>query len=95
MTLGIWLVRVDNLWILSENVTQIARFPLDIYQSAIRRLLTYALPLAFLALMPASQLVRGFDPAMVGLGLVWAFVFAFGSRWFWRFGLRHYTSASS
>lgn len=95
MTLGIWLVRVDNLWVLGETVMQIARYPLDIYSAGLQRMLTYMIPLAFIATVPSRQLVKGYDPTMLVLGIVWslgAFLFA---RWFWNFALRHYSSASS
>ncbi|MFN3729645.1 MAG: ABC transporter permease [Fimbriimonadaceae bacterium] len=95
MTTGIWLVRVDNLWVLGENVLQVARFPLDMYQPALQRLFLYALPLGFIATVPARQLIRGFDPVMVGLGVIWALAALAISRAFWRFAMRHYTSASS
>lgn len=95
MTTGIWLVRVDNLWVLGESVTQIARYPIDIYSGGIQRMFVFFVPLGFIATVPARQLVRSFDPSMVGLGVLWAFVFFVVSRTFWRFALRHYTSASS
>lgn len=95
MTTGVWLVRVDNLWVLTETMTDVARFPVDIYGMGIKNLLTFVLPMAFIATIPASQLVRGADWAMVGLGAFWAITFFALSRWFWRFAMRHYTSASS
>jgi ABC-2 type transport system permease protein len=95
MTTGIWLVRVDNLWVLSESVLQVARFPLDIYGPALQRVLTYVLPLAFLATIPARQLVHALDTRAVLLGLVWALLSLILARRFWRFAMRHYTSASS
>lgn len=95
MTLAIWLVKVDNLWVLGETVTNIARFPTDIYPLIVQRTFIYGVPLAFVATIPAREFVRGFEPKMVCLGVVWAVAaFAF-SRWFWKFALRHYTSASS
>jgi ABC-2 type transport system permease protein len=95
MTTGIWLVRVDNLWVLGETMLSIARYPTDIYRGMLQRLFVYAVPLAFLATVPAKQLVRGFDPGMFALGLAWAAVFLIGSRLFWVFALKNYTSASS
>lgn len=95
MTLGIWLVRVENLWVLSESVVQVARYPMDIYSSGLQKILTYVAPLAFLATVPARQLVREVDWMMVGVGVVWAAVFALGARRFWLYALRHYASASS
>jgi ABC-2 type transport system permease protein len=95
MTTGIWLVRVDNLFILTESLTQVARYPLDIFPSGLQRLLTYVVPIGLLATVPARTLVRGTDPPMVALSLVWAGVALVLSRWFWGFALRHYSSASS
>lgn len=95
MTTGIWLVRVDNLWVLGESVMQVSRFPLDIYQGGIQRFFTFMLPLAFIATIPAKQLVKGFDGQMLLLGIVWAAVTLVATRAFWRFAMRHYTSASS
>jgi ABC-2 type transport system permease protein len=95
MTTGIWLIRVDNLWVLGESVLQVSRYPVDIYPGALQRLFVWVVPLAFLATIPARQLVVGLDPAMLALGVLWASVALLVSRLFWRFALRHYTSASS
>ncbi|MEZ0324651.1 MAG: ABC transporter permease [Fimbriimonas sp.] len=95
MTTGVWLVRVDNLWVLGESVMQIARFPLDIYSAGLQRFLTFMVPLGFLATIPAKQLARAFDPAMAAYGLAWALLAFFLSRRFWQYAMGHYTSASS
>lgn len=95
MTLGIWLVRVDNLWVLGETVQQVARYPIEIFQPNVRVFLTYYLPLAFIASVPSVQLVRQPNPAMVGMGVVWAIVFFILARAYWNFAMRHYSSASS
>jgi ABC-2 type transport system permease protein len=95
MTTGIWLVRVDNLWVLGETVMQIARFPLDIYSSGLQRFLTFVVPLGFFATIPARQLVKEFNPMMVLAGIVWAAAAFWLSRRFWRFAMTHYSSASS
>ena len=95
MTTGIWLVRVDNLWVLTETMTDVSRFPIDIYGPGIRQVLTYVLPMAFIATIPASQLVHGSSWPLVGLGFAWAVGALTMSRLFWKFAMRHYTSASS
>ncbi len=95
MITSVWFVRVDNLWVLSETSLDISRFPIDIFTASVQRALIYFLPLAFLATMPARQLVRGFDPAMVALGLAWAIAALIVSRFFWLYALRSYSSASS
>jgi ABC-2 type transport system permease protein len=95
MTLGIWLVRVDNLWVLGETTMQITRFPLDIYQTGIQRFFTFFVPLGFISTIPSRQLVQSFNPQMLGLGLGWALLALVVSRLFWRYAMMHYTSASS
>lgn len=95
MSTGIWLVRVDNLWVLTETMTEVCRYPTDIYGSQIKQFFTYVLPMAFIATMPASQLVHGASWTIVGLGLLWSVVFLLLARWFWQFAMRNYTSASS
>jgi ABC-2 type transport system permease protein len=95
MTLGIWLVRVDNLWVLGESVLQVARYPLDIYAIPVQRFFTFVLPLAFVATIPAKQLVRGFDLNLLLLGCFWGLISFIVTLWFWNFALRHYASASS
>jgi ABC-2 type transport system permease protein len=95
MTTGIWLVRVDNLWVLGETVMQVARYPLDIYSTGLQRFLTYFVPLAFVATIPARQLAKGLDWSIVGVGLAWSVGLFLVSRWFWNFALKHYSSASS
>lgn len=95
MTLGIWFVRVENLWALVEVYAQTARFPTDIFDAVLRRIFTYFLPVAFLATIPAKALLGKASPAFLAFAAVWAIAFFVFSRMFWRFSLRHYSSASS
>lgn len=94
MTTGVWFVRVDNLFILSETVQQVARYPLDIYGAGLARFLTFVIPLGVLGTIPARQLVHGFDATTVIAGLAWSMTALVASRLFWRFALKSYGSAS-
>lgn len=95
MSTAIWFVRVDNLWVLSSVVLDVARFPIDIFGIALRRTLTYIVPLAFIASVPATQLVRGFNVPILAVGLAFSAVALLASRSFWLFAARRYNSASS
>jgi ABC-2 type transport system permease protein len=53
------------------------------------------LPVAFLATIPAKALLGKASGAFLLFAAAWAFAFFVLSRLFWRFALRHYTSASS
>jgi ABC-2 type transport system permease protein len=90
-----WLVRMDNILELFQGVYQAGRWPVNIYPEWLQIGLTFLVPIAFAVTIPADaltgrltwQLMAG--AAVLTLGLL---VFA---RWFWRFGLRHYSGASS
>lgn len=95
MTLGIWFVRVENLWVLGDTVLQIARYPIDIYGAPLQRAFTYFVPLAFLATIPSRQLTQSADLVLTGLGILWTAVFFLVARCFWLFSVQNYSSASS
>jgi ABC-2 type transport system permease protein len=95
MTLGIWWVRVDNLWVLGETIREVVRYPIDIFPSGAARFLTVYVPFAFLGTIPTKMIVRGIEPGLYFMGLGWAVVAVFAARKFWNFALKHYSSASS
>lgn len=95
MTLAIWLVRIENLPILADMVFHVARYPTQIFGGWPRLIFTYIIPLAYLATYPTRALLGGLPlPAICVAGLL-AVVLVSCSIGFWRFALRHYTSASS
>ncbi len=95
MLLSIWFVRVDNLWVLSESVVSVARYPLDIFRASLQRALTYVIPLAFLATIPSRALLGTLEPIFYLYAFLWSTAFFIGSRAFLRFALRHYTGSSA
>lgn len=95
MTLSIWLVRVENLWVLSDVFAQIGRFPTDVFDRVLRRVFTYVLPIAFLATIPAKALLGKASAGFLGFAVAWAVAFFVAGRLLWKFALRSYTSASS
>jgi ABC-2 type transport system permease protein len=95
MTFSFWAVKVDNLSFLFTSFFETARFPVTVYKGLLRIILTYVFPIAFITTFPASAAVGKLTwvegAASAGIAL-----FFFGvSRLFWKFALRHYTSASS
>lgn len=95
MTTAVWLIRVDNLWVLGDLAIALARYPIDIFGAVAKALLTFVVPLAFLASIPVRALSGVPEALWVGLSIAWAVAFFLAARWFWRFALRYYTSASS
>jgi ABC-2 type transport system permease protein len=95
MTTSVWFIRLDNLFVLTESVSNVARFPLGIYPTGLQRFLTYGIPFAFLGTIPTGQLMRHVDLILLGWGVGWAVVALVASRYFWQFALARYGSASS
>ncbi|MBI3911700.1 MAG: ABC-2 family transporter protein [Armatimonadetes bacterium] len=95
MTLSFWFIRLDNLAVLADMVIHIGRYPTQIFGGWPRWFLTYVLPLAFMATIPVQALYRSLPGWLPGVGVLLATGLFVASLWFWQFGLRCYTSASS
>jgi ABC-2 type transport system permease protein len=94
-TLAFWLVNMWTLIELFEGVYQTGRFPVGIYPGWLRFSVTFLVPIAFAITVPAEAVTSRLEWTTVLLALGFgAALFAF-TRWWWRFGLRHYTGASA
>ncbi|MFM7652258.1 MAG: ABC transporter permease, partial [Vulcanococcus sp.] len=93
--LSIWFVKIWNATEVLRSVLVAGRYPVSAYPPTLRLLFTFVLPVAFLTTVPAQALIgQGSWPWALGSLLV-ALIVLCATRLFWRFALRHYTSASS
>lgn len=92
---SIWFVKIYNVTEVLRGLLEAGRFPIVAYPAAYRAFFTFVIPVAFLTTVPAQALLgQGSWLWLVGsAGLAIALLQI--SRWFWRFALRFYTSASS
>ncbi|GAC1322237.1 MAG: ABC-2 family transporter protein [Chloroflexota bacterium] len=90
-----WFVRVDNILVVFQSVYEAGRWPVGIYPPWLRAAVTFLVPVAFAVTVPAEALVGRLTlPTLVGS--VSLAILMFGvSRWFWLWGIRHYTGASA
>ncbi len=99
MTLSFWLIRIDNLMVLSDTAFGVGRTPIDIFRvfgPLPRIFLTYIIPLALLAGLPVKELFGLVNPVRAaGDSILVAAIFFTASVLFWRRGTRSYSSASS
>jgi ABC-2 type transport system permease protein len=95
MTLSFWLIRVENLAVLSDVIFHIGRYPVDIFRRWMWHLFVYIIPLAFTASFPARALFGKLGAGYLALGAVLAAAMLLAAVAFWRVGLRAYASASS
>lgn len=92
---SIWFVKIWNATEVLRNTLVAGRFPISAYPAGVRAFFTFVLPVAFLTTVPAEAILGRLSPAWVLASLAMASAALLFSRWFWRFALRSYTSASS
>jgi ABC-2 type transport system permease protein len=92
---SIWFVKVWNATEVLRSVLVAGRYPVSAYPPGMRLLFTFVLPVAFLTTVPAEAILGRSSPLLMIGALATATGALLLSRLFWRFALRHYTSASS
>ena len=95
ITLTIWFTRLSNLVELMFNITGIARYPRSMFAQSAGFAFWFLFPLLLIINIPTKVYLRRIDLGEILLLISIAILFFLGSRVFWKFALRHYTSASS
>jgi ABC-2 type transport system permease protein len=90
-----WVVRMDHVLELFEGVYQTGRWPVGVYPGWLRYTVTFLVPIAFAVTVPAEAVTSRLEPGTLLLSLGFAVALFALTRWFWRFGLRHYSGASA
>jgi ABC-2 type transport system permease protein len=92
-----WIVRAQGLVYGYFNFLNIARYPDVIFPKLFRIIFGWIVPVIIVANIPARLLIKPLGgPTWLMFHLVTAAAVAiYCSRLFWRFALRHYSSASS
>lgn len=95
-TCAFWFVKLDNILVIFGTAfNEAGRWPIGIYPGWLRVSLTFLVPVAFAVTVPAESLSGRVSTTTVLLAIGLAVGFALVSRWFWRYGLKHYTGASA
>lgn len=88
-------MEIDHLIWIYRDVTNMARFPTDIYSTGVKTVLTFIIPVVILMTVPAKVLLGLISWQIVLGSILLSLVFVFLSLKFWRYSLSRYTSASS
>jgi ABC-2 type transport system permease protein len=98
-SLSVWMVRNQSLMEMWWLFTSLARYPKEIFVGTWAQpmglFFTFIMPILLVVNVPAGAMVRVLDPAMVGFTLVATVALVWASRWFFKFALQSYRSASS
>lgn len=93
-TLLIWQPRLSNMIELLYSVTGISRYPPQIIYEIKNYALFFLLPLTFTMATPTKMLLNKVLWGDIATLLSFTVLIFFASRWFWKFALKYYTSAS-
>jgi ABC-2 type transport system permease protein len=96
LTVGaFWIVRMDEIHELFDGIYQSGRWPVTIYPGWLRISLTFLVPIAFAVTVPAEAITSRLTVETIAVAAVFAVALFLFTRWWWRFGLRHYSGASA
>ena len=92
---GVMTLEVDHLVWVYRDLTNMARFPTDMYPKVIQSLLTFTIPVIILITVPAKGLLGILSWQWIILSLIVGILSLVLSLNFWRYALKKYSSASS
>lgn len=81
--------------IFTDGAREYGKYPLDIYGKAIFTITTFAIPYALVQYYPLQYLIGKTQNLLFLCTPFGVIVFFILSVWFWKFGVRHYTSSGS
>ncbi len=92
LAFGIITTEVDNTIMIYRDLTNLTRFPLDIYQSPIREILTFVIPVGVMVSFPAQVLFGLLSPAKIVYAFFVSIALLLLALRFWNYGLTKYQS---
>lgn len=92
---GVLTTEIDHLIMVYRDVSNMARFPTDIYPQGIRLILTFVIPVVVLITVPAKSILGLLSLPWVIISVLLAGTFLYSSLRFWKYALAKYSSASS
>ncbi len=95
LAIGVLTAEVDNTLWLFRDITQMGRFPIDIYKNPLRQIITFIIPVGIMVTFPAKAAMGLLSFNTVLISLFVGGISLYLSIRFWRFALKNYSSASS
>jgi len=95
LALGIVTLEVDHTVLIYRDLSNLGKFPIDIYKEPLKGFLTFIIPIGTMMTFPAKALMNLVTVKAVLISFFIGGLFIFLSIKFWRFALTKYSSASS
>ena len=80
---------------LFSSLFRAGQMPVSAFPGWVRLVFTFIVPVAFITTVPAEAIVGRFHLSSADTAAGVMIMLLAASRWFWRFAIRSYTSASS
>lgn len=93
-TIVFWVEKNETFSVLIFNVSQVSRYPRQIFTGVFGTVLTFGLPVALLASVPAEAVLGHGSMQPVLILMATSIIFFIISTVVWSYGLRQYTSAN-
>jgi ABC-2 type transport system permease protein len=94
-TTTIWFTKIWNATEVLRSFIEAGKYPISAYHPAVGFFLTFVLPVAFLTTVPAELMRHPSAPFYLLVEALIAASLLTISRFFWKWAIRYYTSASS
>jgi ABC-2 type transport system permease protein len=94
-SLAFWFIRIYEIVQIFQTMYQAGRWPVGIYPSWLRIILTFLVPVAFAVTVPAEAFTARLTLATFALSVGLTAVLFFISHRLWRWGLSNYSGASA
>lgn len=91
--LSFWIPGSTSLASPLITLMDFAQYPMDIYNSQLRFVLTFVIPLGFIAFYPSASILREGYQHYLWVAVALAAALGGGGYSLWRLGLRRYESA--
>jgi ABC-2 type transport system permease protein len=95
ITSAFWFVQLENVMELLFTFYEAGRFPVSVFPAWLRLILTFVVPIAFITTVPAAVVLGRLNAEFVLIGVIVTAVLFAACVAFWRYAVRHYSSASS
>ena len=90
-----WLNKIYEIQELFVSIFAFMRYPTSIYEGAIRGFFTFIVPIIFTVIVPVQAIMSALDYRYFTILTIIALTSFVLARIIWKYGLKHYSSASS
>lgn len=95
ITTNFWLINVFNFSDIFDRLLSAGRYPVNIFQGRLKPFFAYIIPVGLIGTFSVEILLGKANPVSFWIVIIMVVITSLFSEFFWRFALKHYSSASS